>query len=128
MKGWGDLWATNQTCTETQKTVTIMARNVDLLLIQLDCTSFWPSISLKRINRYLRITAWKKRIKGQHHLRIYFLVDVVRCASLSVRLQNTFVIIISGMNLRFFASNYPLREGSMWDYHFWFVKVRCSSY
>ena len=113
----------------TENCKTIMVRNVDVLLIQLHCKRFWPSISLKRNNHYLRITAWKKRIKGQHHLRLYFLVDVVRCASLSVRLQNTFINNISGMNHRFFASKYPLREGeSMWDYHFWFVEVRCSSY
>ena len=52
----------------------------------------------------------KIKIKGQHHLRLYFLVDVVRCASLSVRLQNTFINNISGINLRFFALKYPMRE------------------
>ena len=59
MKGWVDFSATNQTCTETENWETIMARNVDVLLIQLDCKRFWLSISLKRINHYLRITAWK---------------------------------------------------------------------
>ena len=58
-----------------------------------------------------------------------FLVDVFRCTSLSVRLQNTSINNISGMNHRYFSSKYPLTKGeSMWDYHFWFVEVRCSPY
>ena len=53
----------------------MMAQNA---LIQSDCCICWLSISMVRINWYLRFYAWKLKegsIKGKQHLRLLLLVD-----------------------------------------------------